>query len=210
MINVLIADDHALIREGLKKILNGEPDMTLVGEANNVVELFKQLGRLDVNIVLLDISMPGESGLDAIKELRQKHPHIPVLILSIHPEQRFAVRALRAGASGYIMKQSAVEELVQAIRKVVSGGKYVSASLAEQLATELDNQSGKALHETLSDREFQVLRLIAAGKKSSEIAAELSVTLSTVNTYRSRILEKMNMQSNVDLTRYAIENGLIE
>lgn len=210
MINVLIADDHALIREGLKKILNGEPDMTLVGEANDVVELFAQLKRLAVNIVLLDISMPGESGLDAIKELRQKYPHIPVLILSIHPEQRFAVRALKAGASGYIMKQSAVEELVQAIRKVVSGGKYVSASLAEQLATELDHESGKALHETLSDREFQVMRLIAAGKKSSEIAEDLSVTLSTVNTYRSRILEKMKMQSNVDLTRYAIENGLIE
>jgi DNA-binding NarL/FixJ family response regulator len=197
----VIADDHALIREGLKKILNDEPAMTLVGEANNVVELFKALERLAVNIVLLDISMPGESGLDAIKELRQKHPHIPVLILSIHPEQRFAVRALRAGASGYIMKQSAVEELVQAIRKVVSGGKYVSASLAEQLATELDNESGKALHETLSDREFQVMRLIAAGKKSSEIAEELSVTLSTVNTYRSRIFEKMKLQSNVDLTR---------
>jgi two-component system, NarL family, invasion response regulator UvrY len=210
MINVLIADDHALIREGLKKILGAEPDMTLVGEANNVVELFAQLNQLAVNIVLLDISMPGESGLDAIKELRQKYPHIPVLILSIHPEQRFAVRALKAGASGYIMKQGAVEELVQAIRKVVGGGKYVSASLAEQLATELDHGSGKALHETLSDREFQVMRLIAAGKKSSEIAEELSVTLSTVNTYRSRILEKMNMQSNVDLTRYAIENGLIE
>lgn len=210
MINVLIADDHALIREGLKKILNGEPDMTLVGEADNVVELFAQLKRLAVSIVLLDISMPGESGLDALRELHQKYPHIPVLILSIHPEQRFAVRALKAGASGYIMKQSAVEELVQAIRKVVGGGKYVSASLAEQLATDLDNESGKALHETLSDREFQVMRLIAAGKKSGEIATELSVTLSTVNTYRSRILEKMKMQSNVDLTRYAFENGLIE
>ncbi len=210
MINVLIADDHALIREGLKKILNGEPDMTLVGEANNVVELFKVLERLAVNIVLLDISMPGESGLDALKELRQKYPRMPVLILSIHPEQRFAVRALKAGASGYIMKQSAVEELVQAIRKVVGGGKYVSASLAEQLATELDNESGKALHETLSDREFQVMRLIAAGKKSGDIAEELSVSLSTVNTYRSRIFEKMKMRSNVELTRYAIENGLIE
>ncbi len=210
MINVLIADDHALIREGLKKILNGEPDMTLVGEANNVVELFKVLERLAVNIVLLDISMPGESGLDALKELRQKYPRMPVLILSIHPEQRFAVRALKAGASGYIMKQSAVEELVQAIRKVVGGGKYVSASLAEQLATELDNESGKALHEALSDREFQVMRLIAAGKKSGDIAEELSVSLSTVNTYRSRIFEKMKMRSNVELTRYAIENGLIE
>lgn len=210
MINVLIADDHPLIREGLKKILTAEPDMTLVGEASNVVDLFKALERLAVNIILVDISMPGESGLDAIRELRQKYPHVPVLVLSIHPEQRFAVRALKAGASGYIMKQSAVDELVQAIRKVVEGGKYVSSALAEQMATDLVNVSGKPLHETLSDREFQVMRLIAAGKKSHEIAEELSVSLSTVNTYRSRILEKMNMQSNVELARYAIENGLIE
>ena len=210
VMNVVIADDHPLIREGLRKILTTEPDMRVVGEANNVVELLKQLERLTVNIVLLDITMPGESGLDALKELHQKYPHVPVLILSIHPEQRFAVRALKAGASGYIMKQSAVEELVQAIRKVVSGGKYVSAALAEQLATELDTVSDKPLHETLSDREFQVMRLIASGKKSHEIAEELSVSLSTVNTYRSRILEKMTMQSNVELARYAIENGLIE
>lgn len=210
MINVLIADDHPLIREGLKKILTAEPDMTVVGEAGNVVELFKVLERLAVNIVLVDISMPGESGLDAIKELRQKYPHVPVLVLSIHPEQRFAVRALKAGASGYIMKQGAVDELVHAIRKVVEGGKYVSSALAEQMATDLGNVGGKPLHETLSDREFQVMRLIAAGKKSHEIAEELSVSLSTVNTYRSRILEKMNMQSNVELARYAIENGLIE
>lgn len=210
MINVLIADDHALIREGLKKILGGESDMTLIGEANNVAALFKQLEQLTVNIVLLDISMPGESGLGALHELRQKYPRIPVLILSIHPEHRFAVRALRAGASGYITKQSAVEELVQAIRKVVSGSKYVSATLAEQLAIELDNASGKPLHDALSEREFQVMRLLVAGKKSSEIADELAVSLSTINTYRSRIMEKMKMRSNVDLTRYAIENGLIE
>jgi len=210
MINVLIADDHALIREGLKKTLSGESDMTLIGEANNVVELFKQLERLAVNIVLLDITMPGESGLDALKELRQKYPHIPVLILSFHPEHRFAVRALKAGASGYITKQSAPEELVQAIRKIVGGGKYVSAALAEELAIELDTGSGKLPHETLSDREFQVMRLIAAGKKSSEIAEELSVTISTVNTYRMRIFEKMKMQSNVELARYALEHGLIE
>ncbi len=210
MINVLIADDHALIREGLKKILNGEPDMTVVGEANNVVELFKALERLAVNSILLDITMPGESGLDALTELRQKYPHVPVLILSFHPEHRFAVRALKAGAAGYLTKESAAEEVVQAIRKVVGGGKYVSASLAEQLATELDNASGKPLHETLSDREFQVMRLIAAGKKSSEIAEELSVTMSTVNTYRMRIFEKMKIQSNVELSRYAIEHGLIE
>ncbi len=210
MINVLIADDHALIREGLKKTLSSEPDMTLVGTANNVVELFKQLEQLAVSIVLLDITMPGESGLDALKELRQKHPHVPVLILSFHPEHRFAVRALKAGAAGYITKQSATEELVQAIRKIVSGGKYVSASLAEELAIELDTESGKLPHETLSDREFQVMRLIAAGKKSSDIADELAVTPSTVNTYRMRILEKMNMQSNVELARYAVEHGLIE
>ncbi|CAG0963832.1 Response regulator UvrY [Anaerolineae bacterium] len=210
VINVLIADDHALIREGLRKTLSGEPDMQLVGDAGNVADLFKQLERLAVNIVLLDITMPGESGLDALKELRQKYPHIPVLILSFHPEHRFAVRALKAGASGYITKQSAPEELVQAIRKIVGGGKYVSAALAEELATELDMKSGKLPHETLSDREFQVMRLIATGKKSSEIAEELAVTMSTVNTYRMRIFEKMNMQSNVELARYAIEHGLIE
>jgi two-component system, NarL family, invasion response regulator UvrY len=210
MINVLIADDHALIREGLRKTLSGEPDMTLIGEATNVVELFKQLERLVVNIVLLDITMPGESGLDALKELRQKYPHLPVLVLSFHPEHRFAVRALKAGAAGYMTKQSATEELVQAVRKIIGGGKYVSSALAEELATELDTQSGKLPHETLSDREFQVMRLIAAGKKSGEIAEELSVTISTVNTYRMRILEKMKMQSNVDLARYALEHKLIE
>lgn len=210
VINVLIADDHALIREGLRKTLSGEADMQLVGDVGNVADLFKVLERLAVNIVLLDITMPGESGLDALKELRQKYSHIPVLILSFHPEHRFAVRALKAGASGYITKQSATEELVQAIRKIVSGGKYVSAALAEELATELDMKSGKLPHEKLSDREFQVMRLIAAGKKNSEIAEELAVSMSTVNTYRMRIFEKMNMQSNVELARYALEHGLIE
>jgi len=210
MINVLIADDHALIREGLRKILSDEPDMTLAGEATNVAELLKHLERLVVNIVLLDITMPGESGLDAVKELRQKYPHVPVLILSFHPEHRFAVRALKAGAAGYITKQSATEELVQAIRKIVGGGKYVSSALAEELAAELDVQTNKLPHETLSDREFQVMRLIAGGKKSSEIAEELAVTMSTVNTYRMRILEKMKMQSNVELARYALEHKLIE
>ncbi len=209
MINVLIADDHALIREGLKKIIKSEPDMTLVGEASNAHELYDQLRKVDGTILLLDISMPGESGLDALKELRQKYPKLPVLILSVHPEQRFAVRALRTGASGYITKETAVEELVQAIRKIVGGGKYVSLSLAEQLATELETGS-RPLHETLSNREYQVMCMIAAGKKSSEIAEELSVSLSTVNTYRNRIFEKMRMQSNVELTRYALENQLIE
>jgi two-component system invasion response regulator UvrY len=210
MINVLIADDHALIREGLKKILNGEPDMTVGGEASNVAELFKSLEQLAVNIILLDITMPGESGLDALKELKQKYPHLPVLILSFHPEHRFAVRALKAGAAGYLTKESAADEVVQAIRKVVGGGKYVSAALAEELATELDPGSGKLPHETLSDREFQVMRLIADGKKSSEIAEELAVSVNTINTYRMRIFEKMKMQSNVELSRYAVDHGLIE
>ena len=210
MINVLIADDHALIREGLKKILDSEPDMMVVGEANNVVELITQLKQVAVSIILLDITMPGESGLDALKELRHNHPQTPVLILSFHPEHRFAVRALKAGAAGYLTKESAAEEVVQAIRKVVGGGKYVSAALAEQLAMELDDASGKLPHETLSDREFQVMRLIAAGKKSSEIAEELAVSVNTINTYRMRIFEKMKMQSNVELSRYAVEHGLIE
>ncbi|MGE5262659.1 MAG: response regulator [Acidobacteriota bacterium] len=210
MINVLIADDHALIREGLKKILKNEPDMTLAGEARNVQELNDQLGKLAVDIVLLDISMPGESGLDALKNLKQQNAHLPILILSVHPEHRFAIRALKAGASGYITKESAVEELVQAIRKIVAGGKYVSLALAEQLATELEAGKDKPLHEMLSDREYQVMCMIASGKKSTEIAEELSLSLSTVNTYRARIFEKMKLQSNVDLTRYAIENHLIE
>ncbi len=209
MINIVIADDHALIREGLKKILKSEPDLNLVAEAKNAAELFQELKTSDVDLVLLDISMPGESGLDALKELRQSYPQVRTLILSVHPEHRFAVRALRAGASGYITKETAVEELVQAIRKIVAGGKYVSASLAEQLVAELET-GDKPRHESLSDREFEVLRMIAAGKTRNEIAEELALSISTVNTYRQRILEKMNMENNAELTRYAIEHGLIE
>lgn len=210
MIEVLIVDDHALIREGVKKTLSGEPDMAVVGTADNVAELFKQLEQRLVTVVLLDITMPGESGLDALKELRQKYPRVPVLILTFHPEHRFAVRALKAGASGYITKESATEELVQAIRKVATGGRYVSAALAEQLADELADGSGTSLHDTLSDREFQVMCLFAAGKNSREIAEQLSVSVNTVNTYRMRVLQKMKMQSDVELARYAVEHGLIE
>lgn len=210
MINILIADDHELIREGLKKILKKESDMEVVGEAQNAQEVFEQVKNRKLSIVLLDISMPGLSGLDALTELRQNYPHLPVLILSMHPEDRFAVRALKAGAAGYITKDSAVSELVNAIRKVVGGSKYVSVRLAEKLADELEKGTEKPLHETLSDREFQVMRMVAAGKKISDIANELSLSISTVNTYRTRILEKMKMKTNVELTRYAIENHLIE
>jgi DNA-binding NarL/FixJ family response regulator len=210
LINILIADDHELIREGLKKILKKETDMEVVGEAQNAQEVFEQVKNRKLSIVLLDISMPGLSGLDALTELRQNYPHLPVLILSMHPEDRFAVRALKAGAAGYITKDSAVSELVNAIRKVVGGSKYVSVRLAEKLADELEKGTEKPLHETLSDREFQVMRMVAAGKKISDIANELSLSISTVNTYRTRILEKMKMKTNVELTRYAIENHLIE
>ena len=172
--------------------------------------MFAVLDQVAVDLVLLDITMPGESGLDALKELRRKYPHVPVLILSFHPEHRFAVRALKAGASGYITKESAPEELVQAVRKIAAGGKYVSSALAEHLAAELEDRSDKLPHEMLSDREFQVLCLLGSGKKSSEIAEQLGVSVNTVNTYRTRMLEKMNMQSNVELSRYALEHGLIE
>lgn len=210
MINVLIADDHVLIREGLKKILKSESDMAVVGEAANAEELYAQARKTNPSIVLLDISMPGTSGLDALKSLRQECPRVPVLILSVHPEHRFAVRALKSGAAGYVNKQGAVEELVNAIRKIVEGGKYVSPALAEELATQVGAPADKSPHEILSDREFQIMCMIASGKKRTEIAEELALSLSTVNTYRARILEKMNMQSNVELARYALEHGLIE
>ena len=210
MIDILIADDHELIREGLKKILKKEPDMQVVGEAIDATQIFEQVKNKSLNIVLLDISLPGLSGLDVLTELRQKYPELPVLILSMHPEDRFAVRALKAGAGGYVTKDSAVTELVEAIRKVVSGGKYVSVRLAERLADELERHSEKPLHETLSDREFQIMRMISAGTKTSDIAKQLSLSISTVNTYRMRILEKMKMGTNAELTRYAVENHLIE
>ena len=209
MINILIADDHELIREGLKKILKKEADMQVLGEASNAPQVFELVKNPKLSIVLLDISMPGPSGLDVLTELKRDYPKLPVLILSMHPEDRFAVRALKAGAAGYVTKDGAVAELVNAIRKVVAGGKYVSPHLAEKLADDLE-KSEKPLHEKLSDREFQVMCLIASGKKTSEIAEELALSISTVNTYRTRILEKMSMETNVELTRYAIENHLIE
>ncbi len=210
MINVLIADDHALIREGLKKILKSESDMTVAGEATNAQQVFERVREKAPDIILLDISMPGTSGLEVLEELKRAYPQLPVLILSMHPEDRFAVRAFKMGAAGYITKGGAVEDLVEAIRKIVVGGKYVSPTLAEKLADELELDHAKPPHERLSNREFEVMRLIAAGKKVSAIAEELSLSPSTVNTYRARILEKMKMQSNAELTRYAIENRLIE
>jgi len=210
MIKILIADDHVLIREGLRKILKEAPDMTVVSEAQNAREVFDHLKETNPDVVVLDISLPGKSGLEILKDLKQEKPDLPVLILSMHPEDRFAVRALKAGAAGYVTKESAAQDLIKAIRKVVQGRKYVSTSLAEKLAFDLEVSTGKPLHELLSDREYQVMCMIAAGKAVKEISGELFLSVSTVNTYRARILEKMNMKTDAELIRYAIENQLID
>lgn len=210
MVRILIADDHALIREGLKKILKAAQDISVVSEAQNAREVMEEVKKQELDVVILDISLPGKSGLELLKDLKQEYPALPILILSMHPEDRFAVRALKAGAAGYVTKESAVEELVKAIRKVVHGRKYVSPALAEKLAFDLETDTGKPPHENLSDREYQVMCLIAVGKSVREIAGELFLSISTVNTYRGRILEKMNMKTDAELIRYAVQNQLID
>jgi two-component system invasion response regulator UvrY len=209
MIRVLIADDHAVVRQGLKQILGDTHEMVVAGEATNGQEVLDKVRAEAWDVVVLDISMPDRSGLDILKQLRSERPKLPVLVLSMYSEDQFAVRVLKAGACGYLTKDSAPDELVKAIRKVVSGGRYVSPFLAEKLAFEIGADSSKLLHETLSDREFQVLRLIAAGKSVKEIAAELSLSVKTVSTYRARMLEKMNLGTNAELIHYAIQNHLI-
>lgn len=210
MIRILIGDDHALIREGLKKIIREEPDLEVTGEASHPQEVLDFVSREALDVVVLDISMPDKSGLEVLKEIRQRKPKLPVLMLSMHPEDRFAVRALKDGASGYVTKESAPDELVGAIRHVHRGGKYVSASLAERLANEITVDASRPLHESLSDREFEVMTKLGAGKTPKQIAQELSLSISSVNTYRSRILDKMNMQTNGEVMRYAIKNGLVD
>lgn len=206
----MIADDHALIREGLKKILKEAPDMSIIAEAESARDVFELLKKEQIDVLVLDISLPGKSGLEILKDVKQDRPDLPVLILSMHPEDRFAVRALKAGAAGYVTKDSAVTDLIKAIRKVVQGRKYVSASLAEKLVFELESGTDKPLHESLSDREYQVMRMIAGGKTIKEISSELFLSPSTVNTYRTRILEKMNMKTDAEIIRYAVENQLID
>ena len=210
MIEVLIADDHPVVRRGLKQILADESDITVVGEASNGQELLEQTRKQHCDVIVLDITMPGRGGLDALKELRHEHPKLPVLILSIHPEDQFGLRVLKAGAAGYMTKESASDELVKAIRKVVGGGKYLSPSLAEILAFDLDHDTEKPLHETLSDREYQVICLLASGKTVSDVSRELSLSTKTISTYRMRILEKMKMKTNAELTHYAIKNRLVD
>lgn len=210
MIKILIADDHTIVRKGLKQILSETSDMVVAGEAGNGQEVLDKVRKNGYDVILLDISMPGRSGLDIMRELKTEYPRLPVLVLSMYPEEQYAVRVLRAGASGYLTKESAPDELIAAIRKVVVGKKYVSSSLAEKLAFYLETDTGKPLHETLSDREYQVMCMIASGKTVGDIAENLSLSVKTISTYRSRILEKMKMSTNAELTHYAIQNKLVE
>ncbi len=209
MLKILIADDHAIVRKGLMKILKESDNGISVDEAGHGQEALALVLQTSYALVLMDISMPGRGGLDVLKEMKSHRPQLPVLMLSMHPEEEYAIRALRAGASGYVTKDSAADELVGAIRKVLSGGRYVSSSLAEKLAFEMDADAGKLPHETLSDREYQVLRMIASGKTVTEIGQELSLSVKTISTYRSRILEKMRAKNNAELTRYAFANRLV-
>ncbi len=209
MIRVLIADDHAVVREGLRQILSGVPDMVVAGEAENGNEVLRDVRKNQYDALVLDITMPGRTGLDILKELKQEHPLLPVLILSMYPEEQYAVRVLRAGASGYLTKESAPEELVGAIRKVAQGKKYISPTLAETLIENLDIDAEKPMHQALSDREYQVLCMIASGKKVGEIAEALSLSVKTISTYRTRILEKMRLKNNAELTLYAVEQRLV-
>ena len=210
MIKILIADDHAIVREGLKQIVAEETDMKVTGEAANANELFELLASDDWEIVVLDINMPGKSGLEALKEMKTRNIKVPVLILSMFSEDQYGLRAIKAGAAGYLKKVSAPTELVSAIRKIVGGGKYIGPTLAEKLAENVDMNNKNALHQNLSDREYQIMCLISFGKSAEEIAEELAISIHTVYSYRNRILEKMHLKSNVELTQYAIQHKLIE
>jgi DNA-binding NarL/FixJ family response regulator len=210
MINVVVIDDHAVVREGLKRIISENPGMVVSGEAGDGFEAMEVVKSNPCDVVLLDITMPNKNGLDVLKQIRSESPRLPVLVLSMHAEDQYAIRVLRAGAAGYLTKESAPAKLVQAIRKVVRGGKYVSQSLAEKLVFDLDTDIDKVPHETLSDREFQVLCMIASGKTVGDIAEELALSVKTISTYRVRILEKLQMKNNAEITRYAIKQGLVD
>lgn len=209
MIRVLIVDDHAIVRRGLRDLLSDEFPGAAFGESSDARQALERLGKQKWDIVLLDIGLPGKSGLDLLKELRAKWPRLPVLVLSIHPEDQFAVRVLKAGAGGYMTKESAPEELVRAVRKILAGGRYVSSTLAERLALHVTKDFTRTPHETLSDREYEIMCAIGSGKTVTEIAGELSLSVKTVSTYRTRILEKLGLKNSAQITRYAIRNGLV-
>ncbi|MCB9255439.1 MAG: response regulator transcription factor [Bdellovibrionaceae bacterium] len=208
MINIAVADDHAIVREGFKQILSAS-EINVSGEAETGQGLLDLVSKNNYDMVVLDISLPDRSGLDVLKELKKTHPELPVLVLTMHAEEQYALRVFKAGASGYLTKDSAPAQLVKAIEKVTSGGKYVSHSLAEKLVLDIGDNGARPLHETLSDREFQVLTNLASGKTAGQIATELGLSVKTVSTYRTRILEKMHLRNNAELIHYAIQNKLV-
>jgi two-component system invasion response regulator UvrY len=209
-LKILLTDDHVVVRQGLKLILADHFKRAHFGEARNAQEALDSIAKNGWDVVVLDINMPGRSGLEVLKEIKRLKPKLPVLILSMNPEDQFAVRTLKAGAAGYLTKESAGGELVGAIEKVTSGGRYISPSLAERMASYLDMDVQKAPHERLSDREFLILRMIASGKTVSQIGRELSLSVKTISTYRSRLLQKMDMKNNAELTHYAMQKGLVK
>lgn len=210
MIRILVADDHAVVREGLKQILSGMPDIIVADEASDGYEALEKARKGNFDLVLLDIAMPRMSGLEVLKQLKTERSDLPVLMLSMYPEEQYAVRTLKAGASGYLTKESVPEELIAAVRKASQGGKYVSSSLAQKLAEYLHPDKDRPLYELLSDREYQVVIMIASGKTVSEIANALSLSVKTVSTNRSRALAKLGMRTNSEITHYAIKNGLVD
>jgi two-component system invasion response regulator UvrY len=210
MIRILIADDHPMFREGLRRILAGYPDFNVADEASNGQEVFEKVQNNEYDMVLLDIAMPGTPGLEVLKRLKNEKPKLPVLVLSMYPEEQYAVRVIKAGASGYLTKQSASKELITAIRRISGGRKYITSSIAERLADDVEPIAEKPLHDRLSDRELEVYRMIAAGKTTTQIAEELFLSGKTISTYRSRILEKMKMKTNAELIHYAIKHNMFD
>jgi two-component system invasion response regulator UvrY len=210
VIKVLIADDHSILRHGLKTILARDLEGAVCGEAKDAQEALAKVQSDRWDLVILDLSMPGRSGLDVLRDIKGIRPKLPILVLSAHPEDQYGKRILKAGAFGYLNKESAPEELIKAIRKVLEGGLYVSPALAERLALDLSEDATRPVHETLSEREFEVLKMIASGKTNAQIAEELHLSATTVSTYRARILEKMRMGTNAELMRYALKNRLID
>ena len=209
MLKILIADDHAIVRKGLKQILIEQYPTAVIGEVADAEMLINSVNAEDWNIVICDMSMPGRSGLDALNQIKQTNPDLPVLIMSMYPEDQYAVRVLKAGASGFLGKETIHDDIVKAIETVILGKKFITPAVAEKLADALDVSSQHPLYETLSDREFDVFKLLASGKSVTEIGEQLFLSATTISTYRSRVMDKMNMKSNSDLTRYALEKGLI-
>jgi two-component system invasion response regulator UvrY len=207
---VLVCDDHPIVRRGLREILEGAGPPVTVGEAASAAEGLALARKQPWDTVVLDITMPGRSGLELLRDLKREHPNVPVLVLSVHPAEQYAVRVLRAGASGYLTKESAPEELLTAIRHIVRGGRYISPSVGETLADDLDRPAEQLPHHTLSDREFEIMRLLASGKRASEIAHELHLSVKTVSTYRTRILQKLNLRTTAEIMRYAIKHGVVD